>query len=81
MQWVLDEWGAWNLHTESAHAWITKRPAYCDRGHYCANVDGVGSLDGADGFPRYYMSLGVAMSEMELWLKWRAVCEQRRGEH
>jgi hypothetical protein len=77
--WVLDEFGAWNLHMRSAHVWIVKRPVYCDRGHYQANVDGIVGLDGADGFPRYYMSLEVAMAEMEAWLAWRFECERLRG--
>lgn len=57
-------------------AWIAKRPSYCDRGHYEANVDCTNNvmflnLDGADGFPRYYMNETVARMEMTAWLNWR----------
>lgn len=50
--------------------WITKRPAYCDRGHWQINV-ALPDIDGADSFPRYYMSRKVAISETEAFLKWR----------
>lgn len=50
--------------------WITKRPDYCDRGHWQVNIS-LPDLDGADGFPRYYMSRKVAVSETEAFLKWR----------
>lgn len=51
--------------------YLTKRPSYCDRGHYQLGVDGILDIDGADMFPRYYMSLGRAVEEAESWLRWR----------
>jgi len=52
-------------------AHITKRPGYCDRGHWQANVDLPLGLDHQDGFPRYYMQLETAKEETELFLDWR----------
>jgi len=57
--------------------WITKRPAYCDRGHWQVNIT-LPDLDGADGYPRYYMSRKAAVSETEAFLKWRLW--QQRGD-
>jgi hypothetical protein len=58
--------------------WIAKRPNYCDRGNYWAQVDvkvnGNAvrlSLDAADMWPRYYMNLDRAKLEIEEWLKKR----------
>jgi hypothetical protein len=51
-------------------AWKTRRPAYCDRGRWAVNAN-LGDLDGADGFPRYYMDEKVAKAETEAWLRWR----------
>jgi hypothetical protein len=50
--------------------WMTKRPGYCDRGRYAVDCTLPG-IDAADGFPRYYMSREVAVSETEAFLKWR----------
>ena len=50
--------------------WIHKRPAYCDRGHWQAQVEVLG-LDGADAFPRYFMRFETAKQEMEEFLRWR----------
>lgn len=57
--------------------WITKRPDYCDRGHWQISVS-LPDIDGADGFPRYYMRREVAVSETEAFLKWRLW--QQRGD-
>lgn len=51
-------------------AWMTKRPHYCDRGHYSVDCNLPG-IDWADSFPRYFMSREVAISETEAFLKWR----------
>lgn len=51
-------------------AWLQKRPHYCDRGHWQVNAD-VPHMDGADGFPRYYMRYGVAKAEAEAFIAWR----------
>jgi len=59
-------------------AWITKRPAYCDRGHWQVNIALPLDLDEQDGFPRYYMTLETAKKETELFLDWRI--NKVRGE-
>lgn len=69
--WELDEYGVWNFHHNGVHAFIQKRPGYCDRGHYSFNVDGIPYMDGADSFPRYYMTLANAVQEATMWLNWR----------
>lgn len=51
-------------------AWLTKRPHYCDRGHWQVNCE-LGGIDGADRFPRYYMSYDVAKQETERFIRWR----------
>lgn len=53
------------------HAFLQKRPYYCDRGHWSFNVDGIPDMDGADSFPRYYMDLEAAMCEVADFLNWR----------
>lgn len=70
-KWVEDSYGCFNLHHAGVHAFIQKRPVYCDRGHYSFNVEGIPYVDGADSFPRYYMSLRVALREATTWLNWR----------
>lgn len=74
--WVYD--AAWDtldlrfvIDGKVIHAFITARPIYCDRGHWMFNVDGPLNLDGADSFPRYYMSLERALEEAEAFLRWR----------
>lgn len=52
-------------------AWISKRPSYCDRGHWQANINIELGLDDAARFPRYYMTLETAKKETELFLDWR----------
>lgn len=73
--WTLDDFNCWNYHTtfegRDVHAFIQKRPVYCDRGHYSFNIDGIPYIDGADCFPRYFMSLDRAMIEATLWVNWR----------
>jgi len=74
--WIVDEYGTLMLHFVGPHgpveAWIGPRPQYCDRGHWQFGVMyGVPSLDGADSFPRYYMSLKTAIKEANAWLNWR----------
>lgn len=60
-------------------AWIEKRPVYCDRGHYRAQVEVSGcSWDEADGRLRYYMMLEVAKQEIIRFVNWRLF--QIRGE-
>jgi len=51
-------------------AWIEPRPAYCDRGHWKISCN-LSDIDGADRFPRYFMSAKRAIDETEDFLKWR----------
>jgi hypothetical protein len=51
-------------------AWLQPRPHYCDRGHWQVNVD-LPYIDGADGFPRYYMDRTRAIAETEAFVAWR----------
>lgn len=58
--------------------WISKRPNYCDRGNFWAQVDVKSggnamrlNIDAADAWPRYYMNLDRAKLEIEEWLKKR----------
>lgn len=52
-------------------AWIHKRPGYCDRGHWQAQVECVPSLDEADQFPRYFMRIEIAKQELVEFIAWR----------
>jgi hypothetical protein len=76
--WELDEYQTWNLRKGGAHVWIQKRPVYCDRGHYHAQVEGIPSIDHQDSFPRYFMNLDRAKAEMGEWLEWRLILEAQR---
>jgi hypothetical protein len=51
-------------------AWLERRPGYCDRGRWILKVD-LPYIDGADGFPRYYMHEAAARSETEAFIRWR----------
>lgn len=51
-------------------AWLEPRPAYCDRGHWQVNCR-IEDLNGADGFPRYYMCKETAIAETEAFINWR----------
>lgn len=50
--------------------WVNKRPEYCDRGHWQAQVEWAG-IDHQDAFPRYFMRYETAVQEMEDFLRWR----------
>jgi hypothetical protein len=74
--WTQDDYDCFNLYIEHdghrLHLFVQARPAYCDRGHYSFNIDGPGlNLDGADSFPRYYMTLARALREATEWIVWR----------
>lgn len=77
-EWTKDEYGCYNLRLRGAHVWIQPRPAYCDRGHFHAQVSGIPSIDAADSFPRYFMDLERAKVEMYEWLLWRFIREAAR---
>lgn len=81
-----EEWKIWQVKLifqedtktrfkeHTVHAWIEERPSYCDRGRFqatCADNPNALNLDPADGFPRYYMHMAVALREMTDWLNWR----------
>jgi len=63
--------GYWVLREGGAEIILTKRPHYCDRGHWSAIVFGINDLDWQDMFPRYYMNLDRAKLELADWLAWR----------
>jgi hypothetical protein len=52
------------------HAFLTLRPAYCDRGHIQLLIEGI-DLDGADSFPRFFFSFREADEHTRTFLKWR----------
>ena len=66
-----DEHRCWIHRREHARVYLMPRPHYCDRGHWYAVVDGIGNLDDADAFPRFYMDLDRAKQELAEWLAWR----------
>lgn len=55
----------------TVHCWLNARPHYCDRGHVQFNLNGIGDLDGADSFPRYFFSFAEADAHVRTFLKWR----------
>lgn len=61
----------WSLRFSYAWVSLQQRPHYCDRGRWVAVVSGVGNIDNADAFPRYFMDLERAKAEMGEWLAWR----------
>lgn len=48
---------------------VNPRPHYCNRGNFMAVIDGPISMEVLQGWPRYYMDLGVAIRELESWMK------------
>ena len=76
-QWVEDtaysQGMLWNLFDANGTllAWLHRRPAYCDRGHFLGHIDIECGLDGQDGWPNYYMSLDRGRKEIEAFCKWR----------
>lgn len=59
-------------------AWIQRRPAYCDRGHWLGQIEfSPGNpIDAADLNTTYYMRRAVAKQELRDKLMWR-VCKVR----
>jgi len=77
-KWVENFPGTFDLYFEEHQfGWLTKRPSYCDRGHWQLNISLKG-LDAQDGFPRYFMQFETAKKEAELFLNWRL--NKIRGE-
>lgn len=75
-KWVKDQYGALNLDVRTptgdpVRAWMSLRPAYCDRGHIQLNIDGPLGLDGHDNFPRFFFSFAEADHHTRTFLKWR----------
>lgn len=75
-QWVKDDGTCLDLFVDDrnshlVHAWLTMRPAYCDRGHIQLSIDGALGLDDADRFPRYFFSFAEADLHVRTFLKWR----------
>jgi hypothetical protein len=60
---------------EECVIWMQPRPGWCDRGRWLATIDAWGrlgaTLDGADGWPRYYMKTARAKDECLEWLRTR----------
>ena len=70
-EWFVDSFGCQVYRLRDAFVWLGPRPPYCDRGHWYAGVEGIATIDAADGFPRYYMDLERAKAELAEWLVWR----------
>lgn len=57
--------------------WMTRRMAYCDRGHIQMSVDllpdenGFETIDASDGFPRFFFSFREADEHVRTFLRWR----------
>lgn len=73
-EWTCDKYACWYYRIDNCCVWIAARPSYCDRGHWYANAEGPLHTDHADSFPRYFMDLERAKSEMSEWLEWRLKC-------
>ena len=75
--WHRDPDRCWWYRIGTAAVWLAPRPTYCDRGHWSGHVEGIGTIDAADFFPRYYMDFERAQAELAEWLAWRLHCERR----
>lgn len=72
MAWTYDEHDrCWILNYQGACVYLMPRAGHCDRGRWYAVVSGIGTLDFADAFPRYFMDLERAKAELGEWLVWR----------
>lgn len=82
LDWILDSYGYWWLRVVGSNGqkttlFIQPRANYCDRGHwqviceYYCSEHGMDTIDGADCFPRMFMSLEVAKREIQEWIAWR----------
>jgi hypothetical protein len=66
-----EEERCWSISNGPAYVTLAHRPQHCDRGRWVSMVSGIDDIDGADGFPRYFMNLDRAKAEMAEWLGWR----------
>ncbi len=61
-----------SIVAEGVEVTIESRPTYCNRGNFLAKAFSGGKeplhLDKQDMWPRYYMSLDTALSEVTAWL-------------
>lgn len=77
---VVESLHIWHrLEIDGQVVWIDPRPAFCNRGRYLGQYMGTMHVDAADGFPRYFMDLEVAKSEMKAWLLHRMQLERERA--
>lgn len=64
--------GWWSVRGKECEITIEKRPHYCDRGNYVAQLFPEGGLaldiDAADGWPRYYFDWERMLAELHAWL-------------
>jgi hypothetical protein len=67
----IEEHRNWRYVNGTARVEISPRGGWCDRGRWIATVSGIGDIDAADAFPRYFMDLERAKAEMLEWLDWR----------
>jgi hypothetical protein len=63
----------WSIIGKNCEITIENRPAYCDRGNVIAKIHPEFPLiiDWAEGWPRYYFDLRVAIQEIKAWLEKR----------
>ena len=81
-EWTYDEADkVWVLAKQNAYVTIAPRAGHCDRGRWVAVVSGVGNIDQADEFPRYFMDLERAKLEMAEWLSWRLLLGGEPGAY
>ena len=74
-EWVVED-RCWTLKVHDKDGrevvcYLTKRPPYCDRGHWMFQIDGHLNIDFADSFPRYFFTLKEADWHVRTFLKWR----------
>lgn len=67
----------WSFTCGDAEVTLEPRPSYCDRGRWIGKAHRIATLDGQDAFPRYYMDLSRAKLELQEWLEWRLISEDR----
>jgi hypothetical protein len=88
IEWRLDQYLCWRADVPTRDGdrvgvyeiHIQRRPDYCDRGDWIIYVDARGktSLDGADGFPRYFFGdADEVKAQMETWVSRRAECNAK----